>query len=393
MIIGRKSGITLDTYTATAAGAAVRMAGRPLHTTDRLTSLDALRGFTMLWILGGDLLFHLLADWSGWRLFEVVSDQLRHVPWEGLHAYDLVFPVFMFVSGMSLAFSWRAYAERGGGRHAFLVKATRRAVLLLLLGIVYNFGWDVSADRFRLASVLGQIGVAYWAAAWIAVYSSSIRLPLYAIACVYALVAYLQLWFPVPGAGPGVMTPEGIANGWFDRALLPGRLYGGTYDPEGLVSMLSGLSVTVMGLTAGRMLLSANGSERQRRVLLLLLPAALLLSLGSGLSGVYPVIKAVWTVPFTMLAAGYSLLLFAAFYWLCDVRRNRLLPALFVPIGMNAIGVYMAARFLVYPVFAHLGADRTVSNLPLAIAITAALLLLQWLVLLKLYRRRLFLSV
>ena len=94
-----------------------------------------------------------------------------------------------------------------------------------------------------------------------------------------------------------------------------------------------------------------------------------------------------------MLAAGYSLLLFAAFYWLCDVRGSRVLLALCVPIGMNAIGVYMAARFFVYPVFAHLGSDRSVSNLPLAIAITAALLLLQWLVLRQLYRRGLFLSV
>jgi len=347
----------------------------------------------MLWILGGDLLFHLLADWSGWRVFEAVSEQLRHVPWEGLHAYDLVFPVFMFVSGMSLAFSWRAHAERAGSRQAFLVKASRRALLLLLLGIVYNFGWDVSAERFRVASVLGQIGVAYWAAAWIAVYSTSIRLPLYAIACVYALVAYLQLGFPVPGVGAGVLTPEGVANGWFDREFLPGRLYGGSYDPEGLVSMLSGVSVTVMGLAAGRVLLSAEGGDRRRRVWLLLLPAALLLSLGSALSSVYPVIKAVWTVPFTMLAAGYSLLLFAAFFWLCDVRRSRLLRAVCVPIGMNAIGVYMAARFLVYPVFAHLGTDRTVSNLPLAIAVTAALLLLQWLVLRQLHRRGLFLSV
>jgi len=364
-----------------------------LHTTDRLTSLDALRGFTMLWILGGDLLFHLLAEWSGWRLFEIISGQLRHVPWEGLHAYDLVFPVFMFVSGMSLAFSWRAHNGRGGGRQAFLAKATRRAVLLLLLGIIYNYGWDVSAERFRVASVLGQIGVAYWAAAWIAVYSSSIRLPLYAIVCVYALVAYWQLWFPVPGVGAGVMTPEGVANGWFDRHFLPGRLYGGAYDPEGLLSMLSGISVTVTGLVAGRVLLSAGEGERPKRVLLLLLPAALLLSLGSALSGVYPVIKAVWTVPFTMLAAGYSLLLFVVFYGLCDVRRNRLLLAVCVPIGMNAIGIYMAARFFIYPLFAHLGTDRTVSNLPLAIAVTVALLLLQWLVLRQLQRRGLFLSV
>ena len=248
----------------------------------------------MLWILGADLLFHLLADWSGWRLFEVISAQLRHVPWEGLHAYDLVFPVFMFVSGMSLAFSWRAHAGRGGGRRAFLIKATRRAVVLLLLGVVYNFGWDLSAERFRVASVLGQIAVAYWAAAWIAVYASSIRLPLYAVAGVYALVAYLQLWFPVPGVGAGVMTSEGIVNGWFDRLLLPGRLYGGSYDPEGILSMLSGISVTVMGLVAGRLLLLPNGGNRQRQVLLLLLPAALLLLLGSGLSGVYPVIKAAW---------------------------------------------------------------------------------------------------
>ncbi|MEM8817092.1 MAG: hypothetical protein AAGE85_14795 [Pseudomonadota bacterium] len=360
---------------------------------NRLVSLDVLRGFTMLWIIGGDTFFHLFAALSDWWVVSVISKQLTHVPWEGLHAYDLVFPAFMFVSGMSLAYSFDAHERRGAARSGFLLKASRRALILMLLGIVYNFGWDVSADRFRVASVLGQIGVAYWAASWVAAWSSSIRLPLLALASVFALVAWLQLCFQVPGIGAGVMTPEGIANGWFDRQFLPGRLYGGSYDPEGILSTVSGISVTLMGLLAGRVLLDV-GSDRQRRAVAgLAIPAVLLLAIGWALSTVYPVIKAAWSVPFTMLAGGYSLLLFMAFFWLCDVRKNAVLVALFVPIGMNAIGIYLAARFFVYPVFQQLGPGAAISNLPLAIAIVLLLLLTQWLVLRYFYLRGRFLSV
>lgn len=148
MVLTCGRGITSLNYTSTPDDHIDRMS-------TRLHSLDALRGFSMLWIIGADTLVHLLAASTDFVFLDVASNQLTHVSWQGLHAYDLVFPVFMFVSGVSLALSHAIALDRGSGTSDFLWKAAQRAFLLVILGVVYNFGWDVSVERFRVASVLG----------------------------------------------------------------------------------------------------------------------------------------------------------------------------------------------------------------------------------------------
>lgn len=357
----------------------------------RLASLDALRGFDMFWIIGGDYLIHLLARAADWPLLAVLSDQLRHVPWAGLHAYDLIFPLFMFLSGVSLSLSLGSGEHDKAGRHRFLAKVARRAAILVALGVIYNFGWSIDPERFRLASVLGQIGIAYLVVAAVLLKLKSWQGRGLAVVFVLAIVAYFQLLFPVPGIGPGLLTPEGIANGWLDRSFLPGRLYGGSFDPEGILSVFSSISVTLLGALAGGFLGKHRQQANSKTVIRLCGFGAALIMLGLLLAPGYPIIKAVWTVPFDLTAAGISMLLLALFYLIIDVSGYRRWAFFFTVIGINSIGIYMAARFLAYPLF--ISASDYAGHPAYAISLIIAVIATEWLALWWCFRRGLFLKV
>ena len=112
----------------------------------------------------------------------------------------------------------------------------------------YNGVFQNGFENPRFASVLGQIGLAYLFASLIVLYTKSFRQRLYWLAGILIGYSLIQLLVPVPGFGAGVLTPEGCINGYIDRLLLPGRLYGGVYDPEGLLCVVSATGITLMEL-------------------------------------------------------------------------------------------------------------------------------------------------
>lgn len=356
----------------------------------RLVSLDALRGFDMTWIIGGDVLVHLLAGLTGWAGLIALSGQMRHAEWSGLNAYDLIFPLFMFLSGVSLTLSLRRHnVVAPGDSQRFLIKTVQRLAVLILLGILYNFGWDVSADRFRVASVLGQIGIAYFLTALAWVYLPGWTGRLMAVSGVLSATAVLQLVVPVPGGVAGLLTPDGSINAWIDQTFLPGRLYGGSYDPEGILNSFSASAVTMLGACVGGLI---KPTRPVRSLARLIAVGILLAGLGYALSGIYPVIKAAWTVSFSLVSAGISALLLALFFWLFDVLNLSRLARLFSVIGMNSIAIYMLARFLAYPAFVY-ATDMAVAAPVLSIAIVTTIMIAEWLALYYCYRRGWFLKI
>lgn len=170
----------------------------------RLLSLDALRGFDMLWIIGGEELFRALGEiinrpWSlGW------VEQLEHVPWAGFHAYDLIFPLFMFISGVAIPYAITGKLDQGVPRADIVRRVIKRALVLVLLGFVYNGILELHLATQRYPSVLGQIGLAYLIAALIVVYTRRIRIRAIWFFGVLAGIAILQLAVPVPGVGAGL---------------------------------------------------------------------------------------------------------------------------------------------------------------------------------------------
>src|SRR5579884_668811 len=171
----------------------------------RLLSVDALRGFDMFWIIGADSLVYALHRMSPGPVTNFLAEQLEHADWEGFHFYDLIFPLFIFIVGVSLVFSLDKTLAQAG-RAAALKRIFLRSLLLFLFGVFYNCGLALPWPDVRLMSVLGRIALAYFFAGLLFCF---FRPRLLVVLCAGLLAGYWALMTfvpfpdvrPAPGAG------------------------------------------------------------------------------------------------------------------------------------------------------------------------------------------------
>jgi predicted acyltransferase len=364
---------------------------------ERLHSLDALRGFDMLWIIGGGELAVALAKVTNWRWLDWFAEQQDHVKWEGFHFEDLIFPLFMFISGVAVSYAILGRLHKDGDRPKTAKKIIRRGLTLVVLGIIYNgfFQLRFAEGGVRYASVLGQIGLGYLFASLIVLYTKHYKIRLIWFFGILIGYGIIQNFIPVPGIGAGVLTPEGCINGYIDRALLPGRLHGTIFDPEGLLCIVSATGITLMGALAGEVLRSKAWTE-YRKLLILSGTGVVFILIALLLKPVYPVIKAAWTSTFNLLAGGIALLLLSLFYLVIDIWKYRKWTFFFTVIGMNSITIYLGTAIID---FGHIskfftgGISRLSGELWGEVFFMVGLLAAEWLFLLFLYRKKIFLRV
>lgn len=310
----------------------------PAH--KRLMSLDVLRGLDMFILVGGGSLIVKLFALTGADVTGLHRTLMVHAEWEGFRIHDLIFPLFMFISGVAIPYSIQTKLEKGVPIKALILKIFKRMVLLIILGMLYN---GVFRDGFkdgRIASVLGQIGIAYFFASLIVIGTTSIRTRIIWLVSILVGVSIVQLFIPVPGIGPGVLTPEGCINGYIDRHLLPGRLHKEIFDPEGILCNISAVGITMMGAITGSVLrIEKLNTYRRLGYLVAAGIAAIILAL--LLSPVYPVIKKCWTTTFNLLAGGISVLLMVLFYLIIDQWKLKRWAFFFAVFGMNALFIYL----------------------------------------------------
>jgi predicted acyltransferase len=341
----------------------------------RLVSLDALRGFDMFWILGADAVIQIL----GLRLvhfppFPALAAQFDHKAWAGFAFYDLIFPLFVFIVGASLVFSLsRTLEERGRGEA--IKRVLIRTALLFVLGIFYSGGFTNPWPGVRLVGVLQRIALAYGAAGLLfcffrpralAVITVGILVGYWALLAFVpirdiqldttALAARLQIDKPTLAQAhaafdattarvTGQYEPGLNLTNHLDFQYLPGRMYDTYWDPEGMLSMLTGAATCLLGVFAGLLLRRTDLSDRQK-LGRLALAGVMALTLGWVWHLGFPVVKKIWTSSFVLVAGGWSLLLLAAFYYIVDMRRWRGWCQPFIWIGMNAITLYVAANIV-----------------------------------------------
>ena len=360
---------------------------------ERLLSLDALRGFDMFWISGGGYLVTVLAQNSSAGWLHTLGEQMNHVPWEGFRFFDLIFPLFMFISGVAIPFALISKLERKVPQAELAKKALKRALILVFLGLIYNGVFSNGFENPRFATVLGQIGIAYFFAALITIYSKSFKIRLYWLGGLLAGIALIQLLVPVPGFGAGVLTPEGSINGYIDRLLLPGRLHGKTFDPEGLLCIVSAITVTLMGSVAGHFLRDKKTNDRQK-IKTLSLAGVSAITLALLLSTFYPIIKACWTVPFNLLTSGIGFLLITLFYYIIDVKGWKKWSFFFRVIGMNSIFIYLFYQLVFAGKISKLLLGWTVlwGDFGQIVSIVGSIMLV-WSLLYYMYKKNIFLKV
>jgi predicted acyltransferase len=220
---------------------------------ERVTSIDALRGFDMFWIIGGEAIAHSAAKLTGWGWLVWLSQQLEHPEWNGFTFYDLVFPLFLFLAGVSMPFSFQKRLGRGDTRSQLVRHVVVRGLVLVLLGAIYNGMLEFDWPHMRLPSVLGRIGLAYLAAGLIVLFTTPRGQWTAAIALLVAYWAALK-FIPVPHFGAGDLAPGHTLTDWVDRMLIPGELYKGDRDPEGLFGVIPATATCLAGVLAGHLL-------------------------------------------------------------------------------------------------------------------------------------------
>ena len=362
-----------------------------MERTPRLLSLDALRGADMFWIIGGHALVAALAVASDWPLLHWVNEQCSHVQWHGFRLYDLIFPLFLFLAGVSMPMSFAARQVNGATRWGLTWHAARRGFVLVMLGMVYNGMLTFDFASLRVASVLGRIGLAWMLAAFVVIWCTR-RVQLGVLAGV--LVGYwaaLTL-IPVPDSGVASLEPGKTLGDWFDQRLMPGKLYHGDRDPEGLFSTIPAVGTALAGVFAGRWL-SRQDISGERCTVVMLIAGALCLGGGLLWDTVFPINKNLWTSSFVLWCAGWSLLFLAVFHWIIDVRGwNRWCMPLVV-IGANSITIYLLSAFIDFAALTRLALERATPSMLHPAFIPLGILTLKWLLLRWMYRRGLFLKV
>lgn len=326
----------------------------------------------MFWILGGDSLAYALHRMGGDPVTKFFADELDHAEWAGFHFYDLIFPTFVFIMGVSTVYSLTSLLSRAG-RPLAVLRIVQRGALLFALGLVYNGGLTEAWPDVRIMGVLGRIALCYTFGALafcflrpraLAALTAVLLLGYWAL---MALVPFPDVR-PVAGA-PMVITKEAgytstsqlrmdstltirgtyiqgvnLAN-YLDQKYLPGRKYDGTYDPEGLLSTLPAFATGLLGILAGIYLRGTGPTEgRKAAGLAIAGTACVLVGFAWGLE--FPVIKKIWTSSYVLVAGGFSLLLLSLFYWIVEVRRMNRWCLPFIWIGMNPITLYMASALL-----------------------------------------------
>lgn len=306
----------------------------------RLLSLDALRGFDMFWIVGGGAMIEILAKCFPSIWLQSLATQMEHVPWAGFHFEDLIFPLFMFISGVTIPIAVLQKLDKGTSKRELIIKIAKRMVILVLLGIIFNGALRNGFTNARYASVLGQIGIAYFIASLIVIYNRSLKRQLIWLGGILVGYAAVQLLVPVPGIGAGVLTPEGCINSYIDRMLLPGRMGQGLFDALGLMCIISASAVTLMGSVAGYILNMKETGEMKKLGILSFVGTGLII-LALCIHPFYPIIKNCWTTTYNLFSGGISFLLFALFYLVIDVWMYKKWTLFFRVIGMNSILIYL----------------------------------------------------
>jgi len=364
----------------------------------RLESLDALRGFDMFFIMGGAGLLAALYQWFSCSFTHVLAQQMEHVEWNGLAHHDTIFPLFLFIAGISFPFSLAKQRSQHRPESAIHWKVIRRGLILFLFGLLYNGLLDhLDFAHLRIPSVLARIGIAWMFAALIFMHT---RWQWRAVITAVILVGYwlVARFIPAPdAAGADILTAEGSIIGYIDRVLLPGHIYTPTYDPEGILSTLPAICTALLGMFTGEWIKTERvGLTPKKKTLGMVVAGIALLAVGLLWSLDFPINKKLWTSSFVLVVAAYSVLMFALFYWIIDVRGHRRWAKVFTVIGLNSITIYLGQRFINFSYTSNRLFGGLVGFLPenaQPFFTNLAYVAVCWLFLYFLYKKKVFLKV
>ena len=297
----------------------------------RLLSLDAFRGLT----IAGMVLVNNPGSWA------YVYAPLAHAEWHGWTPTDLIFPYFLFIVGVAMPFSFRRRLAGGTRRRQLFAHVVRRSLILIAIGLAMRAIPDFDFGEMRLYGVLQRIGLVYLAAAGLYLWTSARGRVIATVALLLGYWAVMML-VPAPGSGAGDLSPDGNLAAYVDRLLMDGRLWAGSWDPEGLLSTFPAIGTCLLGIFCGEWLQSGRPGRDLARGMWS--AGAAMVLLGLAWATVFPINKNLWTSSYVVFTAGTALGVLGAMYWALELRRWRgPWSAPLVACGMNSIAIFVAS--------------------------------------------------
>lgn len=297
------------------------------HPVSRLTSLDAMRGFT----IAAMILVNYPGSW------QYLYQPLEHAEWHGLTPTDLIFPFFLFIVGVSIALSYTKLLEKGTDKKALYRKIIFRAIKIFAVGILLSLIPNFDFSNIRIAGVLQRISIVFLVCSFIFL-NTSFRAQVWMGIITLAAYWLAMTLIPTPGVGE-VRLDKGInLAAWVDSVMLPGRMWQGTWDPEGILSTFPSIVTGITGLLAGHLLLSKRTPYEKSILLMVAGFGAVTLGYIWGLT--FPVNKNLWSSSFVLVTSGLGSLLLGALYYIVDIRNYTSGTKPGIIFGANAIAIY-----------------------------------------------------
>ena len=386
----------------------------------RLVSVDAYRGWVMLLMMGEVLRLRKVSEaLPGNKFWAFLAQQQSHVAWVGCVLHDMIQPSFSFLVGVALPLSLSRRTQLGQPLWKRTAHACWRALLLILLGVFLR-STHSTQTRWTFEDTLSQIGLGYVFLYLLALCSRRIQWA----ALLTILIGYWLFFalYPLPGTdfdwakvqgdpnSPTRLTgfaahwnlntnPAWAFDTWFMNLFPREKQFthnGGGYST---LSFIPTLATMILGLLAGGVLCS----DRSARAKISWLIIAGIIGLASGwgldVAGICPIVKKIWTPSWVLFSGGWCLLILATWYAVIDVANLRSWSFVFVVVGMNSIAAYLISHlwdgFIERTLKTHLGESpfRIAGDAYYPLLLGAAVLTIEWLILLWMYRRKLFLRV
>ncbi|TKT88638.1 DUF5009 domain-containing protein [Dyadobacter frigoris] len=331
----------------------------------RVSSVDAYRGFVMLLMMGEVLSFNKVSEaLPGSAFWAFLHYQQSHVSWVGCSLHDLIQPSFSFLVGVALPYSMASRASKQQSTGMMWFHTFRRSLILILLGIFLR-SMHREQTNFTFEDTLTQIGLGY--PILFALGFRSERVQWTALAFILLGYGIFFAVYPLPGpyfdwAETGSTADwehnlTGFAAHWnkntnaawaFDRwfmNIFPREslfhFNGGGYST---LSFIPTLGTMTLGLIAGKWLKNAESSSWLVKRFVITAAILFVIGITLNLTGINPIVKRIWTPAWTLFSGGWCFLLLAGFYFIVDIKENKSLFLPLIVIGINSIAAYIFAH-------------------------------------------------
>ena len=299
----------------------------------RVLSLDTMRGFTIAAMI--------LVNFPGSE--EYVFPTLQHTKWNGLTFTDLIAPVFLFIVGVSITFAYSRRLEENSLKTELYRKIIIRSLKIFAVGMFLNLLPNFDFPNLRYTGTLHRIAIVFLCCAMLFL-NTNWKQQVYIGAGILILYWLAMTLIPTPGMGKVMLEPGNNLAAWIDQQYLPGKMWQGNWDPEGILSTFPSIVSGISGMLAGRLLLSELSPNE--KVNYLTTTGLFLAAAGYFWGLTFPVNENLWTSSFVLVTSGFASMLLGALYFLMDILDKKRGTKAGVIFGANAIAVYVLADIL-----------------------------------------------